>query len=165
QTIEVNGSGSQVTLNTTDTSVSSSLSMQVVHELPLAIRDNPLNLLIFTPGVTSAPAGSDNTLGSRDGTVTGARGDQSNYTLDGLDANDFGTGQAFAMVGQAPIDSVQEMRSETANPLSGEGRGTGAQVQLTTKSGSNTWHGSAYAYNRTAATTANDFFNVQSGVA
>src|SRR5262249_28523940 len=42
QTIEVKGAGSEVTLNTTDNSVSTSLSMQVVHELPLAIRDNPL---------------------------------------------------------------------------------------------------------------------------
>ena len=76
-----------------------------------------------------------------------------------MDTNDFGTGQAFAMTGNAPVDSVQEMRSETANPLSAEGRGSGAQVQMVTKSGSNSWHGSAYEYNRTAATTANDFFN------
>ncbi len=165
QTVEVSGSGSQVSLNTTDTSVSSSLSMQVVHELPLAIRDNPLGLLVYTPGVTAATGGADNTLGSRDGAVAGARGDQSNYSLDGLDTNDFGTGQAFAMAGQAPIDSIQELRTEVANPLSAEGRGSGAQVQMTTKSGSNSWHGSAYEYNRTAATTANDFFNVRNGVA
>jgi len=161
QTIEVSGEGSQVTLNTTDTSVSSSLSMQVVHELPLAIRDNPLGLLVYTPGVTAATGGNDDTLASRDGAVAGARTDQSNYTLDGLDTNDFGTGQAFAMVGQAPIDSVQEMRTESANPLSAEGRGSGAQVQLTTKGGTNRFHGSVYEYNRTAATTANDFFTAR----
>src|SRR5246127_4495491 len=136
ETVEVNGSGSQVSLDTTDTAVSTTLDMDMVHELPLPIRDNPLALLVYSPGVTSAPSGDDNTLGSRDGAVTGARGDQSNYTLDGMDSNDFGTGQAFALVAQAPIDSVQEMRSETANPLSGEGRGTGAQVQMSTKSGS-----------------------------
>ena len=159
ETVEVNGSGSQVSLDTTDTSVSTTLDMGMVHELPLPIRDNPLGLLVYAPGVTSAPSGDDNTLGSRDGAVAGARGDQSNYTLDGMDTNDFGTGQAFAMTGNAPVDSVQEMRSETANPLSAEGRGSGAQVQMVTKSGSNSWHGSAYEYNRTAATTANDFFN------
>ncbi len=159
ETVEVNGSGSQVSLDTTDTTVSSTLNMNMVHELPLVVRDNPLGLLVYSPGVTSAPGGDDNTLGSRDGAVTGSRGDQSNYTLDGMDTNDFGTGQAFAMVGEAPVDSVQEMRTETANPLSAEGRGSGAQVQLVTKSGTNSWHGSAYEYNRTAATTANDFFN------
>ena len=159
ETVEVNGSGSQVSLDTTDTAVSTTLDMNTVHELPLAIRDNPLGLLVYSPGVTAAPSGDDNTLGSRDGAVTGARSDQSNYTLDGMDTNDFGTGQAFAMTANAPIDSVQEMRTETANPLSAEGRGSGAQVQMVTKSGTNTWHGSAYEYNRTAATTANDFFN------
>ena len=159
ETVEVNGSGSQVSLDTTDTTVSSTLNMGMVHELPLNIRDNPLGLLVYSPGVTAAPHGDDDTLGSRSGAVTGSRGDQSNYTLDGMDTNDFGTGQAFAMVGEAPVDSVQEMRTETANPLSAEGRGSGAQVQLVTKSGTNAWHGSAYEYNRTAATTANDFFN------
>ena len=159
ETVEVNGSGSQVSLDTTDTTVSTTLDMGMVHELPLPIRDNPLGLLVYSPGVTTATGGDDDTLGSRGGAVTGARGDQSNYTLDGLDTNDFGTGEAFAMTANAPVDSVQEMRTETANPLSAEGRGSGAQVAMVTKSGTNSWHGSAYEYNRTAATTANDFFN------
>lgn len=159
EVVEVNGSGSQVSLDTTDTAVSSTLDMSMVHELPLAIRDNPLGLLNYSPGVTVATGGDDDTLGSRGGAVTGARGDQSNYTLDGLDTNDFGTGAAGVMTANAPVDSVQEMRTETANPLSAEGRGSGAQVQMVTKSGTNKWHGSAYEYNRTAATTANDFFN------
>jgi hypothetical protein len=159
ESVEVNGLGSQVSLNTTDTSVAASLDMLMVHELPMALRDNPLGLLTYSPGYTFSTGGSDNTLGSRDGAVTGARGDQSNYTLDGLDTNDFGTGQAGAMTANAPVDSVQEMRIETANPLSAEGRGSGAMVQLTTKSGTNKFHGSAYEYNWTAATEANDFFN------
>jgi Carboxypeptidase regulatory-like domain len=164
-TVDVNGSGSEVSLDTTDTTISTTLNMNMVHELPLSIRDNPLGLLVYSPGVTSDASGDDNTLGSRDGAVTGARADQGNYTLDGLDTNDFGTGEAFAMDAEAPIDSIQEMRSETANPLSAEGRGSGAEVQMITKSGTNKWHGSAYEYNRTSATTANDFFNVQNNIA
>ena len=159
EAIEVNGSGSQVSLDTTDTTVAASLDMLMVHELPMAIRDTPLGLLNYSPGYTYAAQGNDNTLGSRDGAVTGARGDQSNYTLDGLDTNDFGTGQAGAITANAPVDSIQELRIETANPLSAEGRGSGAMVQLTTKSGTNKWHGSLYEYNWTAATEANDFFN------
>src|SRR5262249_34398678 len=77
QTVEVNGSGSQVTLDTTDTTVSTTLDIGMVHELPLPLRDNPLGLLVYSPGVTSAPTGDDNTLGSRDGAVAGARADQS----------------------------------------------------------------------------------------
>ena len=52
ETVEVNGSGSQVSLDTTDTSVSTTLDMGMVHELPLPIRDNPLGLLVYAPGVT-----------------------------------------------------------------------------------------------------------------
>lgn len=159
ETVEVFGTGSQVSLNTTDTTVSSTMNMNMVHELPLAIRDNPLGLLVYSPGVVRSAAGDDNTLGSRDGAVTGARADQSNYTLDGMDMNDFGTGDSFVMTGSAPMDSVQEVRTESANPLSDEGRGSGAQVQMVTKSGTNQWHGSAYEYNRTTATTANNYFN------
>jgi len=164
ETVEVNGTGSQVSLDTTDTTVSSTMNMGMVHELPLNIRDSPLGLLVYTPGVVRSAAGDDNTLGSRDGAVSGARADQSNYTLDGMDTNDFGTGESFVMTANAPMDSVQEVRTESANPLSEEGRGSGAQVQVVTKSGTNTWHGSAYEYNRTAATTANNFFNVRNGI-
>jgi hypothetical protein len=165
ETVEVNGSGSQVSLDTTDTTVSSTLDMSMVHELPLLVRDNPLGLLSYAPGVTVATGGDDDTLFSRGGAVTGSRTDQSNYTLDGLDVNDFGTGQAGAMTGNAPVDSVQEMRTETANPLSAEGRGSGAEVAMITKSGTNQWHGSVSDYNRTAATTANSFFNNRNGIA
>jgi hypothetical protein len=168
EVMTVEGSGSEVSLNTTDTTVSSTIDMRSVQELPLAVRDNPLSFLAYTPGVTVAVGGTngqDNTLGSRDNAVTGSRTDQSNYTLDGMDANDFGTGETGALTAQAPVDSVQEMRTESANPLSAEGRGSGAQVALVTKSGTNTFHGSAYDYNRTAATTANNFFNNRRGVA
>jgi len=56
QTVEVNGSGSQVSLDTTDTAVSTTLNMSMVHELPLVTRDNPLGLLAFSLGSRSPPA-------------------------------------------------------------------------------------------------------------
>ena len=46
ETVEVSGTGSQVTLDTTDTTVSSTLNMAMVHELPLGVRDNPLGLVL-----------------------------------------------------------------------------------------------------------------------
>src|ERR1700691_1943345 len=41
ETVEVNGEGSSVTLNTTDTTVGNNFDMQLVHELPVLVRDNP----------------------------------------------------------------------------------------------------------------------------
>ena len=63
EVVEVRGSGSQVTLNTTDASVSTTLPMELVHELPLAVRDNPLALLAYSPGVTVS--GGDETWAGR----------------------------------------------------------------------------------------------------
>ncbi|HTC55702.1 MAG TPA: TonB-dependent receptor [Candidatus Sulfotelmatobacter sp.] len=160
QTVEVNGTGSAVSLDTTDTSVSTDFDMNLVHELPVQIRDNPAALMDLQPGVVDVGSGSSSdSNGSRAGAVAGARTDQNNVSLDGLDVNDFGTGQAFVVNGNAPVDSVQEFRGESANQLTAEGRGSGAQIQLTTKSGTNTWHGAAYEYNRVTALEADTYFN------
>jgi hypothetical protein len=163
ETVEVNGEGANVSLNTTDTTVGNNFDMQLVHELPVLVRDNPTALLIYEPGVVVA-AGIDDPSGNRVGSVTGARADQGSYSLDGLDITDYAIGQPFATVGQAPVDSIQEFRGETANPLSSEGRGSGAQVEMVTKSGTNRWHGSASEYIRNTVTEANSWFNDFNGV-
>jgi hypothetical protein len=162
QVVEVNVQGAAVSLDTTDTSVSTNFDMHMVQELPIQVRDSPAVLMTLEPGVTSGTVSDSNT--SRYGAVTGARTDQSNVTLDGMDVNDFGTGEAFATNGDAPVDSVQEFRGESANPFAAEGRGSGAQIELTTKSGTNVWHGSAYEYNRNTDLEANTFFNNFNGL-
>jgi hypothetical protein len=63
------------------------------------------------------------------------------------------------------VDSIQEFRAETANPLAASGRGSGSQVQLVTKSGTNNWHGSAFEYLRNTVTEANTFFNDRNAIA
>ncbi len=163
ETVEVAASSQPVTLNTTDATVGTNFDMNMVHELPIANRDSPAALLLLQPGVTNGPTADGN--GSRDGATTGARSDQTNITLDGLDVNDFATGQAFATVGNAPVDSIQEFHEETANPLAASGRGGGAQVQFVTQSGTNNWHGGVYEYHRNTVTEANNIFNANAGVA
>jgi hypothetical protein len=158
-TVDVSAEGTAVSLNTNDATVGNNFDMNMVHELPVQLRDNPSALLRFQPGVVSAQSDSDDPNASRDGSIAGARSDQANITVDGLDVNDFATGQAFYATVNAPVDSVQEFRGEVANPLSSEGRGSGGQIALVTKSGTNKWHGSASEYYRTKGFEANDFFN------
>ena len=136
----------------------------MVHDLPVQIRDNPSELMIYQPGVVTTAAGVEDGAQSRDGATTGARTDQGNVTLDGLDVNDFAGGFAFNVTANAPVDSIQEFHGETANPLAAEGRGSGAQYNLVTKSGTNLWHGSAAEYHRNTVTEANDYFSNLAGV-
>src|SRR6185295_12134308 len=113
------------------------------------------------PGVVGNNVGASGT--NRIGSVTGARTDQGNITIDGIDANDQATGQFAATVGNAPIDAIQEFRAVSTNPGADEGRSSGGQVSLVTKSGTNDFHGNLREYNRTAKTAANSFFNNRSG--
>ncbi|HEV7644068.1 MAG TPA: TonB-dependent receptor [Pyrinomonadaceae bacterium] len=161
-TVEVNSSN-DVTLNTTDPSIGNVIGRRQLHELPIQIRNSPAALLGLQPGVIGNNVGTGAT--NRVGSVTGSRTDQGNITIDGIDANDQATGQAFATVGNAPIDSIQEFRGTTANPTSAQGRSSGGQIELVTNSGTNDFHGSLREYNRTAATAANSFFNNKNGVA
>ena len=162
QRIEVQATA-ETTLNTSDASIGNAFDSRLLHELPIQFRDSPAALLGLQPGVVTANASNDPN-GNRDGAITGARADQGNITVDGIDANDQATGQAFATTGNAPVDAIQEFRGVTAGETAEFGRSSGAQIQLVTKSGSNDWHASAYEYHRNTITAANSFFNNKSGV-
>ncbi len=149
------------TLNTSDASIGNVIEERRMKELPIQIRSSPASLIGLQPGVVGNNVGTGST--NRVGSVTGSRADQGNITVDGIDANDQATGQAFATTGNAPIDAIQEFRTVTANPSASEGRSSGGQIELITKSGTNDWHGSLREFNRTAATAANAFFNNRSG--
>ena len=151
-TVEVSASSQDVTINTTDATVGNNFEVQLLNQLPVQNRDSPAALFTLQPGVTLS------------GAVTGARVDQNNVTLDGLDMNDIATGQAFAVVGKAPVDAVQEFRGTVAGNLADSGPGGGGQYQMVTKSGTNAFHGNVNEYHRDTSTVANDWFNNNAGV-
>jgi len=159
-TVSVTSTG-EATLNTTDASIGNQIDQRRLTELPIQLRNSPAALLGLQPGVVGNNVGTGTT--NRVGSVTGSRADQGNITIDGIDANDQATGQAFATVGNAPIDAIQEFRAVTTNPGASEGRSSGGQIELVTKSGSNGFHGSVREFNRTAYTAANSFFNNRAG--
>jgi hypothetical protein len=162
QKVEVRAEGS-VSLDTTDTTVGNNFDLRTIQNLPTQFRDTPAGLLRLEPGVISASTNDDQSA-SRDGAVAGARTDQNNITVDGIDAQEFSIGQPFNQIAPTPVDAIQEFRTEVANPLAENGRGSGAQTFITTKSGTNDWHGSAREYHRNTVTEANDFFNNKSGI-
>jgi hypothetical protein len=160
QTVEVVETAT--TLNTSDATVGTPFGSAQIQSLPFEGND-VLDLLSLQAGVlflgdqTQQQQDSD----SRSGAVDGARSDQSNVTLDGLDDNDQNKGYAFSGVLRSTRDSVEEFRVVTTNANADSGRSSGAQVSLVTRSGTNRYHGSLYEYYRPTNTVANDWFNKQ----
>jgi hypothetical protein len=123
------------------------------------------DLLSLQPGVLYLGHNINQNLDSRSGAVAGSRSDQGNVTLDGVDNNDQVNGYAFTGVLRSTLDSVEEFRVTTTNANADEGRSSGAQVSLVTRSGTNQLHGSLYEYNRNTLTAANNWFNKQAQAA
>ena len=159
----VNVSGEPPALNQVDASIGNPFSETQIKQDPLDGRNVP-ELLSLQAGVAYTGNREDlldpkvKDQDSRNGAVNGARSDQSNITLDGVDVNDQNNGYAFTSVLPVTLDSVQEFRVTTSNYNADQGEGSGAQVALVTKSGTNNFHGSAYEYHRNTITSANDYF-------
>ncbi|HXM20789.1 MAG TPA: carboxypeptidase-like regulatory domain-containing protein [Terriglobales bacterium] len=158
-TESVTVTGEAPALNLVDASIGDSFNETQVKQIPLEGRNVP-DLLSLQAGVayTGNRPDIDKDQDTRNGAVNGARSDQSNITLDGVDVNDQSNGYAFTSVLPTTLDSVQEFRVTTANYNADQGDGSGAQVALVTKSGTNLFHGSLYEYNRDTFTSANDYF-------
>src|SRR5436190_2530303 len=173
--VEVQGTSQEVLMNTSDATLGNNFISEQITQLPLEGR-NLVDLLSLQPGST------------REGYVTGSRADQSNITLDGVDINNQQTGNA-AMAGTGPggavlvigaldtdrgnitsgpvlrlnSEAIEEFRVTTANGNANQGRSSGGQINLVTKSGTNAFHGSGFELHRSRGFTANDYFNIRAG--
>ncbi|HET8668001.1 MAG TPA: carboxypeptidase-like regulatory domain-containing protein, partial [Terriglobales bacterium] len=157
-TVEV--SGEVPLVNTQDATIGNAFGTVQIENLPFEGRD-PVGILSLQPGVAYVGSNVDQSTDSRGGSVNGARSDQTNVTLDGVDNNDQNLGLAFQGALRSTLDSLQEFRVTTTNANADSGRSSGAQVSLVTKSGTNNLHGTVYEYHRPTFTTANDWFNKQ----
>src|SRR5439155_2123579 len=151
QTVQVEANTNEVLINTQDATLGNTIVNEQINQLPLEGR-NVLSLLTLQPGVTP------------DGSVAGARSDQSNITLDGVDINDAQSNDINGAVLRLNAEAIQEFRVTTVNSNADEGRSSAAQISLVTKSGSNQWHGAAFEFYRGSLFEANDWFSNQSGV-
>lgn len=144
-------------VNTADASLGNAFTVKQVEQLPIEAR-NVVELLSLQPGVIYLGNRVNQDSDTRSGSVNGIRSDQSNVTLDGVDVNDQNKGLAFDSVLRNTQDSVEEFRVTTSNAGADAGRSAGAQVALVTKTGTNSFHGSLYEYNRNTSFVANDYF-------
>jgi hypothetical protein len=155
-----------VQVNTSSPEVSQVITQEQISQLPSLTR-NPYDFIAVSGNVSNG----DNTAsgavqnGANRGvnfSINGQRNSGTEILLDGVEnIAVFGEGIGILV----PIDGVQEYRVITNNFAAEYGRASGGVVAVATKSGTNSFHGSAWEFNRLAATTANTFTNSQTGVA
>jgi hypothetical protein len=159
--LSVGAQAQQVTVNsdtqeieTATSNVAQSVSEQQMRDLPLNGR-NPLQLTTLTAGAVLTTSGTES--GQEDNTglsVNGLRATQNTYTLDGTVYVD----RFFDSVPTMPNpDALQEFTVQAAN-YGAEHAGAGALVQLSTRSGTNQLHGSAWEYFRNTVLDSRNYF-------
>ena len=156
ETIEV-GSEAIPLLEADRSTLSNVVDSTVISNMPLNGRQY-LDLALVTPGVLP----SANGVQGGGFNVAGARSQSNVFLLDGVSNIDT---QINSALGNFRItDAVQEFAVQTSVATAEFGRGTGGQVSIVTKSGTNQFHGSAFEYLRNDVLDAADFFtNKQRG--
>lgn len=181
--LKVGAVGEAVTVEagtvTVDTSpaVATIVDQNFVERIPLNGRTIQ-NLIALTPGAITFTANPQANVGQI--SVNGLRTTQNYLTIDGVSANLYvgtnnaGVSQAngivpgFSQLGTTSnlvsIDALQEFKVQTSNYSPEYGRTPGAQIQLTTRSGNNEFHGTLLEYFRNEKLDANDWFANRSGL-
>ena len=146
QSVTVTGETAQV--ETTTATVSNLVDEKKVTDLPLNGRDLT-QLSFLQPGVIKSPAGAGAFSGLGDKlSVAGSRGNQNIYLLDGVSNSDL-SGNAQSAAGQlAGAETIKEFQIITNNYSAEYRSQAGAIVSAVTKSGTNSFHGSAYEFLR-----------------
>src|SRR5579871_5896207 len=147
-------------VNTTSATLGGTLSNEEINDLPLNGR-NYENLLQLRPGVMRYPGGGFSTTSSN-----GLRAEDNSYFVEGLFNSEPYSGQAIVhgagIAGDSatilPIDAIQEFNLQQQPPAE-YGWKPGAIVNVAVKSGTNGYHGSAYAFGRDTAFDARNYFN------
>ncbi len=145
-----------VNVQTTDSQVSRTITMRDIDTLPQLGR-SPISLAAYQPGVQIA---TNDVTSSH---INGNRGGSNNATLDGIDVNDSLVPRLGLSLTANNTDSIGEFRIVTTAAKAEYGRSAGGQVELITRSGTNSYHGNVFDYLRNTVLNANDFFNNQTG--
>jgi hypothetical protein len=153
-TMEVTASGTQ--LATGSSTVSTVISSKPIMDLPLNGR-NPMSLMNLTPGVQSQN-------GSSTPWISGGRNGTSEITVDGtsviLPENNVGVNTtAYTPI----VDSVEEFTVITNSLAAEYGRTGGGTINMATRAGTNSLHGSAYDYLQNSSLNANSWSNNRNG--
>ena len=164
QTEEVTVQAAAEALQTESSTLGTVVSSQSINDAPLASR-NYTQILNLSAGATSGV--NDATQlgkGTLDMSVNGGTPGQNNFQMDGVSVvNAFGTGSAadasiYSGIAIPSPDAIQEFKVQTSTYDASYGRNPGANVNVLTKSGSNSFHGTLFEFFRNEDLNANGFF-------
>ncbi len=169
ETVDVKATAPLV--NATTAELGAVVNTQKVEQLPLNGR-NFQQLLSLQAGVVNAPSSGTGGRGGIEFHGSSALGN--NLLLDGVDmsfgeengaANFASAGGGGVLINTVSVEAIEEFRA-TGSSFSAEyGRSGGGVLNITTKSGTNQFHGTAFDFFRNDALDANDFFSNRTGVA
>ncbi|MGA9584994.1 MAG: TonB-dependent receptor, partial [Terracidiphilus sp.] len=155
------------TVNTQTQELSQVVDTQQLAALPSLTR-NPYDFVVLSGNVSNGDNTTDSSMSSQNVTsrgvgyaVNGQRETGTEILLDGVENISVFSDSVGE---QIPIDSVQEYNVVTNNFAAEYGRASGGVVNLTSQTGTNKFHGSAFEYNRLSAYTANTYQNVATGL-
>jgi len=166
-TVHVSGRAQDV--QTESSTLGGTVDETAIQLLPLSNR-NYTQILGLSPGVVvDLPNAAELGSGTQNVASDGATPTANNIQFNGVDANNLAENSAAiaetSEVGTAipAPDTIEEFRVQTANFDAAYGRGSGANVDLVSKSGTNQFHGSAWEFVRNNIFNANDFFSKLTG--
>ncbi len=158
ETVQVEG-GAPV-IQAESITVGEVISTRTVQEVPLNGR-HFLDLTVLTPGGVTAPANGNLTapsrgLGANSFLTAGNRDDSVNFQINGVNLNDMVQNQ---ITFQPSIDTTSEFKINNQTYSAEYGRSSGSIVNVSTKSGTNSFHGEAFEYLRNNDLDARNYFN------
>jgi len=171
QTQQITVEGEVETVQTENSALGTVVNTATVSELPLNTR-NFTNLLAMSSGV-AANVSNATTIGkgATNMAVNGASTAQNTYLMDGITVNNW-TALGGVTEGTVPgtfampnPDAIAEFKIQTSSYDAGYGRNPGANVNVITKSGTNSFHGTAFEFFRNSILNANDWFIKEQGLA
>jgi Carboxypeptidase regulatory-like domain len=157
------------TVETTSSTLSATVEQTTIVELPLNGRDwtqlatlEPGVIAIHAQASTSSTANRGNRGFGNQLTDSGHRPNENTYRVNGININDYSNGAPGSVLGvNLGVDAIQEFSVVTTNYSAEYGRTSGAVINAITKSGTNTFHGSGYFFDRDKVYDARGYFDNQ----
>ena len=162
ETVQVDSGAAQIEMQTM--TVGQVIDPKTVQDIPLNGR-HFLDLTVLTPGGVVAPTagsltGASRGLGANSFITAGNREDSVNFQINGVNLNDMSQNQ---ITFQPSINTTSEFKIDNSTFSAEYGRSSGSIVNISTRSGTNAFHGEVFDYFRNEALDARNYFNRPNG--